>query len=145
MSVARQRETAHELKDIVDTIVDAGRFRTFAAAIGAVRLSEALRGTGPFTLFAPVDAAFEKLSRAAVNRLLDPEKLAAIVMYHIVTDQLTTDAIVRLHSATTVEGSKLTIEAFRDGFNVDKARLVETDIECLNGIVHAIDTLLMPR
>ena len=133
MSVARQRETARELKDIVDTIVDSGRFRTFAAAIGAVRLNEALRGNGPFTLFAPVDAAFEKLSRAAINRLLDPEKLAAIVMYHIVTDRLTTDAIVRLHSATTVEGRKLTIETFRDGFTVDNAKLIEIDIECSNG------------
>lgn len=145
MSVARERQIACELKDVVETVVDSGRFKTFAAAIGAVRLSEALRGKGPFTLFAPVDAAFEKLSRAAVNRLLDPEKLAAIVMYHIVTDRLTTDAIVRLHSATTVEGSKLTIEASRSGFTVDEARLIETDIECSNGVIHAIDTLLMPK
>ena len=140
-----RRETAIAPKDIVDAAIDSGRCKTFVAAIGAVRLVEALQGKGPFTLFAPVDAAFEKLSRAAVNRLLDPEKLAAIVMYHIVTDRLTTDAIVRLHSATTVEGGRLTIGASHDGFTVDGANLIEPDIECTNGVVHAIDTLLFPK
>jgi len=142
--VAR-RETALQVKDIVDTAVDAGRFRTFVAAIGAVRLADALHGPGPFTFFAPIDAAFEKLTRAAVNQLLDPERLAAIVMYHLVAERLTTDDLVKLHSATTVESSKLTIGASQDGFTVDNANLIEPDIECANGVIHAIDTLLVPK
>jgi len=142
--VARQREAMLDMKDIVDTIVEAGRFKTFAAAIGAVRLAEALRGKGPFTLFAPIDAAFEKLTRGAVNQLLDPEKLAAIVMYHVVIDRLTTDAIARLHSATTVHGGKLRFGASHDGFTIDDARLIEADVECSNGVIHAIDTILVP-
>jgi uncharacterized surface protein with fasciclin (FAS1) repeats len=145
MIVARRRETAPETKDIVETVVDAGRFKTFAAAVGAVRLTEALRGKGPFTVFAPTDAAFEKLTRAAVNQLLDPEKLAAIVMYHLVAERLTTDDLVKLHFATTVQGGRLTIGASYDGFTVDDAKLIETDIECSNGVIHAIDTLLTPE
>ena len=145
MTVAKRIEIAAQRKDIVDTLVDLGRFKTYVAAVGAVRLTEALRGNGPFTLFAPVDAAFEKLTRTAIHQLLDPEKLAAIVMYHIVTEKLSTDAIVRLHFATSVYGSKLTIGASADGFTVDDAKLIETDIRCSNGIIHEIDTLLTPK
>jgi uncharacterized surface protein with fasciclin (FAS1) repeats len=142
--VARQ-EIAVEMKDVFDTLFDSGRFKTFFAAVRAVRLADALYGPGPFTLFAPIDRAFDKLTRAAVHRLLDPEKLAAIVMYHLVAERLTTDDLVRLHSATTVEGGRLTIGASHDGFTVDGANVIEHDIECSNGVIHAIDTLLFPE
>jgi uncharacterized surface protein with fasciclin (FAS1) repeats len=133
------------MKDVFDTVFDSGRFKTFFAAVRAVRLADALYGPGPFTAFAPIDAAFAKLTRAEINQLLDPEKLAAIVMYHLVAERLTTDDLVRLHGVTSVEGGKPTIGASRDGFSIDGAKLIEPDIECTNGVVHAIDTLLFPK
>ena len=134
-----------EMKDIFDTVFDSGRFKTFFAAVRAVRLADTLYSPGPFTLFAPTDAAFAKLTRAAINQLLDPEKLAAIVMYHLVAERLTTDDLVRLHCVTTVEGGRPTIGVTRRGFTIDGAKLIEPDIECSNGVVHAIDTLLFPK
>lgn len=134
-------------KDIVDTAVEAGSFKTLAAALGAADLVGALKGDGPFTVFAPTDEAFSKLPKGTVETLLKPEnkaKLAAILTYHVVSGKVAAADVVKLTGATTLNGQQVDI-AVKDGaVSLDKANVVKTDIQCSNGIIHVIDSVILP-
>ncbi|MEI7854214.1 MAG: fasciclin domain-containing protein [Planctomycetota bacterium] len=134
-------------KDIVDTAVEAGSFKTLAAALKAADLIETLKGKGPFTVFAPTDEAFAKLPEGTVETLLKPEnkaKLAAILTYHVVAGKVEAKDAVKLKSAKTVNGASFKISASDAGVMVDKAKVVKTDIQCSNGVIHVIDSVIMP-
>jgi uncharacterized surface protein with fasciclin (FAS1) repeats len=135
-------------KDIVDTAVAAGSFKTLAAALQAAGLVETLKGPGPFTVFAPTDEAFAKLPAGTVENLLKPEnrdKLKAILTYHVVPGKVTAAQVVKLKSAKTVEGSEAKIATSGGKVKVDNANVVKTDIAASNGVIHVIDTVIMPR
>ena len=134
-------------KDIVDTAVEAGSFKTLAAALKAADLIETLKGKGPFTVFAPTDEAFAKLPKGTVEDLLKPEnkaKLAGILTYHVVAGKVEAKDAVKLKSAKTVNGASFKITAGDAGVMVDKAKVVKTDIQCSNGVIHVIDSVIMP-
>jgi uncharacterized surface protein with fasciclin (FAS1) repeats len=135
-------------KDIVGTADAAGSFKTLAAALQAADLAETLKGTGPFTVFAPTDEAFAKLPAGTVEDLLKPEnkeKLRAILLYHVVPGNVTSKGVVKLHSAKTVGGESLTI-AVKDGkVMIDNAVVIKADIESSNGVIYVIDTVLLPK
>ena len=134
-------------KDIVDTAVEAGSFKTLAAALKAADLIETLTGKGPFTVFAPTDEAFAKLPKGTVEELLKPEnkaKLAGILTYHVVAGKVEAKDAVKLKSAKTVNGASFKISASDAGVMVDKAKVVKTDIQCSNGVIHVIDSVIMP-
>jgi uncharacterized surface protein with fasciclin (FAS1) repeats len=135
-------------KDIVDTAVAAGQFNTLAAALKAAGLVETLKGPGPFTVFAPTDEAFAKLPAGTVDDLLKPEnkdKLTAILTYHVVPGKVTSDQVVKVNSAKTVQGSEMKIKSQDGKVYVDKAQVVKPDIEASNGVIHVIDTVIMPQ
>ena len=135
-------------KDIVDTAVAAGSFKTLAAALQAAGLVETLKGDGPFTVFAPTDAAFAKLPAGTVEDLLEPEnrdKLRAVLTYHVVPGKVTAAQVMKLKTATTVQGSDVKIMSSGGKVKVDNANVVKTDISASNGVIHVIDTVLMPR
>lgn len=135
-------------RTIVEAAVDAGKFNTLVAAVKAAGLAETLSGKGPFTVFAPTDDAFAKLPKGTVEELLKPEnkgKLTSILTYHVVSGSVKAAEALKLDFATTVEGGALRIESGKDGATVDGAKIVMTDIECTNGIIHVIDTVVMPR
>lgn len=134
-------------KDIVDTAVEAGSFKTLAAALKAADLIETLKGKGPFTVFAPTDEAFAKLPKGTVEELLKPEnkaKLAGILTYHVVAGKVEAKDAVKLKSAKTVNGASFMIKVSDAGVMVDKAKVVKTDIQCSNGVIHVIDSVIMP-
>lgn len=136
-----------ETKDIVDTAVAAGSFKTLAAALTAADLVTTLKGTGPFTVFAPTDAAFAKLPAGTVDDLLKPEnkaKLVSILTYHVVPGKVMAAQASKLTSAKTVNGSALSIKAMGGKVMVDKATVTGTDIMASNGVIHVVDTVLMP-
>ena len=133
--------------DIVDTAVKAGSFKTLAAALKAAGLVETLKGKGPFTVFAPTDEAFAKLPAGTVETLLKPEnkdKLVAILTYHVVAGNVKAADVVKLKSAETVLGQTVAIDA-KDGVKINNAKVVKADIDCGNGVIHVIDTVLLPR
>lgn len=135
--------------DIVETAVGAGQFKTLAAALEAAGLIDALKGTGPFTVFAPTDEAFAKLPAGTVESLLRPEnkeKLKAILLYHVVPGTVTANQVVRLNgrSMKTLEGSSIKVRT-KHGVRIDNARVTQTDIKSSNGVIHVIDTVLMPK
>lgn len=134
-------------KDIVTTAVEAGSFKTLAAALTAGDLVGALQGKGPFTVFAPTDEAFAKIPADTLKMLLKPEnkdKLVAILTYHVVSGKVDAAHVVDLSGATTLNGQRVDI-AVNDGtVNIDKASVVKADIQCSNGIIHVIDTVMMP-
>ncbi|NBC12002.1 MAG: fasciclin domain-containing protein [Gammaproteobacteria bacterium] len=131
--------------DIVDVAVAAGSFKTLAAALQAAELVDTLKGEGPFTVFAPTDEAFAKIPQAQLEALLaDKEQLTAVLTYHVVPGKVMAADVVGLDSATTVQGGTLTIDT-TDGVKVDGANVVKTDIEASNGVIHVIDTVLMPK
>ncbi len=132
-------------KDIVDTAVAAGGFETLVAAVKAAGLVEALKGEGPFTVFAPTDAAFAKLPEGTVADLLKPEnkaKLAAILTYHVVPGKVMA-ADVSTMKAKTLNGAEASI-VVADGVKIDAANVVKTDIVCSNGVIHVIDAVILP-
>jgi len=132
-------------KDIVDTAVEAGSFKTLVTAVQAAGLVDTLKGTGPFTVFAPTDEAFAKLPAGTVEALLkDKEKLAAILTYHVVPGKVMAADAMKLTSAKTANGKTLTIRATNGAVMVDTARVVKTDIVASNGVIHVIDTVVMP-
>jgi len=138
---------AADEKDIVDTAVENGGFKTLAAALKAADLIETLKGKGPFTVFAPTDEAFAKLPEGTVETLLKPEnkaKLAAILTYHVVAGKVEAKDAVKLKSAKTVNGASFKINVSDAGVMVDKAKVVKTDIQCSNGVIHVIDSVIMP-
>ena len=133
--------------DIVDTAVAAGQFNTLAAALKAAGLVDALKGDGPFTVFAPTDEAFAKLPAGTVENLLKPEnidQLKAILTYHVVPGRVFAADVVKLNSAATLNGKKLKINAGKGAVNVNKATVTATDIEAANGVIHVIDTVILP-
>lgn len=135
-------------KDIVDTAVGAGQFKTLVAAVTAAGLVETLKGDGPFTVFAPTDEAFAKLPKGTVENLLKPEnkdKLTAILTYHVVSGKVMAADAAKLSTAKTVNGKELTIKAKDGKVMIDKATVVKTDIDASNGVIHVIDSVLMPK
>ncbi|MGY8771420.1 MAG: fasciclin domain-containing protein [Pirellulales bacterium] len=134
-------------KDIVSTAVAAGSFKTLAAALKAADLIETLQSKGPFTVFAPTDEAFAKLPAGTVESLLKPEnkkKLIAVLTYHVVAGKVTAAEVVKLDAATTVNGKKVKIKVKGDKVHVNGATVVATDIGASNGIIHVIDSVLLP-
>jgi uncharacterized surface protein with fasciclin (FAS1) repeats len=137
----------HE-KDIVDTAVEAGSFKTLVAAIQAAGLVETLKGKGPFTVFAPTDEAFAKLPAGTLDNLLKPEnkgKLKAILTYHVVPGKVMAKDVVNLKEAKTVNGQMLTITVKDGKVMVDKANVVKTDVAAGNGVIHVIDAVVLPK
>ena len=135
-------------KDIVDTAVAAGQFTTLAAALKAAGLVETLKSGGPFTVFAPTDAAFAKLPKGTVEELLKPEnkaKLTAILTYHVVPGKVMAADVVKVKAAQTVQGGSLTINAAGGNVKVDGANVVKADIGASNGVIHVVDSVLMPK
>jgi uncharacterized surface protein with fasciclin (FAS1) repeats len=132
-------------KDIVDTAVAAGNFKTLAAALEAAGLVETLKGAGPFTVFAPTDAAFAKLPAGTVEALLaDKQKLTRVLTYHVVPGQVTSTEVAALTKAKTVEGGELRIDA-SSGVRVNGAAVTAADVMATNGVIHVIDTVLLPN
>jgi uncharacterized surface protein with fasciclin (FAS1) repeats len=134
-------------KDIVDTAVAAGSFKTLVAAIQAAGLVDTLKGPGPFTVFAPTDEAFGKLPKGTLDDLLKPEnkgKLAAILTYHVIPAKKMAADVVKMKKAKTVQGSWIKIKAKSGKVMIDKATVVQTDIKASNGVIHVIDTVLLP-
>ena len=133
--------------DIVDTAVAAGSFETLVAAVKAAGLVETLKGEGPFTVFAPTDEAFAKLPEGTVEELLKEEnrdKLTAILTYHVVPGRVMAKDVVKVESATTVQGSDVAISVTEKGVMIDEATVVKTDIETSNGVIHVIDRVILP-
>jgi uncharacterized surface protein with fasciclin (FAS1) repeats len=132
-------------KDIVDTAVAAGSFKTLVTAVKAAGLVETLKSAGPFTVFAPTDAAFAKLPAGTLDSLLkDPEKLKAVLTYHVVAGAVMAADVVKLTEAKTVEGADLKITVMGGKVMVNNAHVVKTDIKCSNGVIHVIDTVILP-
>ena len=141
--------TASKAADIVDTAVSAGQFDTLVAAVQAAGLVDTLKGDGPFTVFAPTDEAFAKLPDGTVENLLKPEnkdQLVAILTYHVVPGKvMSTDLAGKKEEVATVQGSALTIDAMKGGVTVDEAQVISADIEASNGVIHVIDTVVIPE
>jgi uncharacterized surface protein with fasciclin (FAS1) repeats len=138
---------AQQTKDIVDTAVAAGSFTTLAKALTAADLVATLKGPGPFTVFAPTDEAFAKLPPATLNNLLKPENkamLRRVLTYHVVPGKVMAADVVKISSAKAVSGDTLSITVNGSTVMVDKARVVKTDIAATNGVIHVIDTVLLP-
>jgi len=136
-----------EAKDIVDTAVGAGSFKTLVAAVQAAGLVETLKSAGPFTVFAPTDEAFAKLPEGTVETLLKPEnkdKLVAILTYHVVPGKVMAADVVTLTEAPTVQGSKAKVKVADGVVMIDNAKVVTTDIETSNGVIHVIDAVILP-
>lgn len=136
-----------EQKDIVDTAVAAGSFTTLAKALEAAGLVDTLKGAGPFTVFAPTDEAFAKLPAGTVEELLKPEnkaKLTAILTYHVVPGKVMASDVTKLGSAKTVNGASLPVTVHDGAVMVGKAHVVKTDIAASNGVIHVIDSVVLP-
>ncbi|MEO1525008.1 MAG: fasciclin domain-containing protein [Planctomycetota bacterium] len=141
------KPVATSAADIIDTAVAAGSFKTLAAALGAADLVGALKGEGPFTVLAPTDEAFAKLPAGTVESLLKPEnkgKLAAILKYHVVAGRVPASTVVTLRGAKTLGGETIRISADSSGVRINDSNVIQTDIECSNGIIHVIDSVLLP-
>ena len=132
------------MADIVDTAVNAGSFSTLVAAVKAAGLVDTLKGAGPFTVFAPTDEAFAKLPAGTVDSLLqDIPKLKKILTYHVVAGKVLAADVVKLKSAKTVEGTDVTIDA-SNGVKINDAKVATPDVAADNGVIHIIDTVLIP-
>lgn len=136
--------TAVQAKDIVDTAVSAGDFKTLAVALEKAGLIDTLKGKGPFTVFAPTDAAFAKVPKADLDALLaDKAKLTAVLTYHVVPGNVMAKD-VKAGQVKTVQGSNLTLST-QGGVKVDNANVIKTDIVADNGVIHVIDSVILPR
>jgi uncharacterized surface protein with fasciclin (FAS1) repeats len=137
-----------QMKDIVDTAVGAGKFNTLVAAVKAAGLVDTLKGPGPFTVFAPTDEAFAKLPKGTVEDLLKPEnktKLAGILTYHVLPSKvMAADIAGKKMGAKTVQGTEIAVDAM-SGVKVNGANVVTADVGATNGVIHIIDTVLMPK
>jgi uncharacterized surface protein with fasciclin (FAS1) repeats len=139
---------AAEPKDIVDTAIAAGSFKTLTKALAAADLVDTLKGSGPFTVFAPTDEAFAKLPAGTLEMLLKPEnkaKLQRILTYHVVAGKVMASDVVKMHSARAVSGDTMTIVTREGEVTVDGANVVKTDIPASNGVIHVIDAVLLPK
>ena len=149
VSISAANAAHHEKKeatmDVVDTAVNAGNFNTLVAAIEAAGLVDTLKGDGPFTVFAPTDEAFAKIPSDQLESLLaDKEALTKVLTYHVVPGQVMAVDVVNLQSAKTVEGQEIAIKTNTSAVMVDNANVVTTDIVASNGVIHVIDTVIMP-
>jgi uncharacterized surface protein with fasciclin (FAS1) repeats len=146
--VVKTGMTAHDGEaeaDIVDVAVGAGSFETLVTAVKAAGLVDTLKGEGPFTVFAPSDEAFAKIPKEQLAALLaDKDALIAVLTYHVVPGKVMAADVVGLDRATSVQGSSITIDT-SEGVKVDGANVVMTDIEASNGVIHVIDTVIMPK
>jgi len=136
-----------EKPSIVETAVAAGNFKTLAAALQAADLVDALSGKGPFTVFAPTDEAFAKLPKGTLENLLKPENkglLTNILTFHVAAGNMPAAAVVKADSATALNGQRISFQIDDNGVQAAGARVVKTDIECGNGIIHVVDTVMMP-
>ena len=134
-------------KDIVDTAVAAGSFKTLVAAVKAADLVETLKGDGPFTVFAPTDEAFAKLPKGTVESLLKPEnqeQLVALLKYHVVAGKVTSDQVVKVKEVKTLQGTMVKVTA-KDGVTINDANVVKADVHASNGVIHVIDAVLIPK
>ena len=139
---------AKKSPDIVDTAVSAGQFNTLAAALDAADLVSTLKGEGPFTVFAPTDEAFAKLPAGTVEALLKPEnrdQLVAILTYHVVPGKVMAADVVSLSEATTVNGAEIEIEVIDSKVRINDATVVAADVTASNGVIHVIDTVILPN
>ena len=146
-ALALSLTSAASAADIVDTAI-AANFNTLVAAVKAAGLVDTLKGAGPFTVFAPTDEAFAKLPAGTVEMLLKPEnkaKLVSILTYHVVPGKVMASQVVKLDSAKTVEGSNITIKVMDGGVMVNNAHVTKADIMTSNGVIHVIDTVIMPE
>lgn len=147
---SNQSKTKTKKSDIVDTAVAAGQFKTLAVALKATGLDKALKGKGPFTVFAPTDEAFSKVPKKTMAMLLKPEnkkKLAAILKYHVVSGSVMSKKVVTLKNATTLKGSSVAVkfDKKKKTVSIDNAKVVKADIACSNGVIHVIDKVILPR
>jgi uncharacterized surface protein with fasciclin (FAS1) repeats len=146
VALTAQGMAAAPTKDIVTTAVEAGSFKTLAAALQAAGLVETLQGPGPFTVFAPTDAAFAKLPAGTVEALLaDRAKLTAILTYHVVPGTVLAADVVKLTGAKTVNGASVTIRVVDGKVMIDNATVVTADVRATNGVIHVIDTVILPK
>ena len=142
-----QAGSSHHSKDIVDTAVGAGQFKTLTTALDTAGLVPTLKGDGPFTVFAPTDAAFAKLPAGTVESLLKPEnhdKLRAILTYHVVPGRVMAADVVGLNEAKTVNGAMLSISSHGSAVMINDATVSTADIMASNGVIHVVDTVLLP-
>ena len=140
--------SAASAADIVDTAVAAGQFKTLVAAVKAAGLLDTLKGPGPFTVFAPTDEAFAKLPAGTVESLLKPEnkaRLQSILTYHVIPGKVMSRELVKLDSAKTVEGGSIAIQTMGGGVMVNNAHVTQADIVASNGVIHVIDTVILPE
>jgi uncharacterized surface protein with fasciclin (FAS1) repeats len=132
------------MKNIVETAIEAGNFKTLVTAVQEADLVDTLTGSGPFTVFAPTDEAFAKLPKGTVEGLLkNKEKLTEILTYHVVPQKVMAQSVIHLKSAKTANGADVRIDS-SNGVKVNNANVIKTDIECSNGVIHVIDTVLLP-
>lgn len=132
-------------KDIVDTAVGAGQFKTLVTAVKAAELVETLKGKGPFTVFAPTDEAFAKIPKEKLEALLkDKKALTAVLTYHVVPGKVMAADVVKLDSAKTVQGKSINIVTKDGRVTINGANVLKTDIVCGNGVIHVIDTVILP-
>ena len=144
-TVPANAEAQTHPKDIVETALEAGSFTTLAAALEAADLVSVLQGQGPFTVFAPTDDAFAKLPEGTVEALLaDKEKLTKVLTYHVVAGKVTSDAVVKISEAETVAGIKAPVEVSMGNVYVAGAKVITADVQASNGIIHIIDTVMLP-
>lgn len=142
------KEKMTDQKTIVDVAVEAGSFNTLAAALQAAGLEDTLKGDGPFTVFAPTDAAFAALPEGTVETLLRPEnrqQLIEVLTYHVVPGKVMAADVVKLERATTVSGSDVMIKVADGTVSIDNATVVKTDIGASNGVIHVIDSVILPN
>jgi uncharacterized surface protein with fasciclin (FAS1) repeats len=139
---------AGSTKDLVDTAIETGSFTTLVTAVKAAGLAETLKGEGPFTVFAPTDAAFAMLPPGTLEELLRPEnkaKLQGILGYHVVPGKVMAADVTKLTSAKTVNGQSLAIATHNGAVMVDNAKVIKTDVAATNGVIHVIDTAVLPK
>ena len=145
VSIGAQATGIAPSKDIVDTAVEAGSFKTLAAALQAADLISTLKSEGPFTVFAPTDAAFRKIPKADLDALLsDKRALTEVLTYHVVSGKVMAADVVKLTQAKTVEGSPVKIKVVDGKVMINNANVSATDIAASNGVIHVIDTVIMP-
>lgn len=138
---------AAEAKDIVDTAVAAGSFKTLAEALGAAGLVDTLKGEGPFTVFAPTDEAFAKLPAGTIEKLLKPENKATLVdilTYHVVAGNVPSSAAIKLTKAAALNKKTIKLEVKDGSLYLNDSKVITADVKCSNGVIHVIDTVLMP-
>jgi uncharacterized surface protein with fasciclin (FAS1) repeats len=148
LTTAHPATVKAQSKDVVETAVAAGSFKTLAKALEAADLVGTLKGAGPFTVFAPTDDAFAKLPAGTLESLLKPEnkqKLQRILTYHVVAGKVMASDVVKLQHAKTVSADSITVSTNQGGVRVDGARVTVTDIAASNGVIHVIDAVILPK